>query len=161
MDIPQGMNLRVTGDRRPIGYWLKHLDRLIEDTFDRTLAGAGVTRRHWQTLNTLARESASREKLDSALDPFVRADPGGLATVLDDLVRRGWVQIIDDGRLSLTPAGAAAHQTVQEEVDRTRQLVLTNVTADEYAQTIDVLQRMAATLEAAAIRATRGMACSH
>ena len=24
-------------NRRPIGYWLKHLDRLIEDTFERTL----------------------------------------------------------------------------------------------------------------------------
>ena len=48
------MNLRMTGDGRPIGYWLKHLDRLIEATFDRTLADVGLGRRHWQTLNTLA-----------------------------------------------------------------------------------------------------------
>jgi hypothetical protein len=38
-------------DRRPIGYWLKRLDGLIEQHFERTLAGEGVTRRQWQALN--------------------------------------------------------------------------------------------------------------
>jgi hypothetical protein len=40
-------------DRRPIGYWLKHLDGLIEAAVERALAGQGVTRRHGQALNTL------------------------------------------------------------------------------------------------------------
>ena len=29
-------------DRRPIGYWLKHLDRLIEQSFERTLGAEGL-----------------------------------------------------------------------------------------------------------------------
>jgi hypothetical protein len=49
------MEERVEENRRPIGYWLKHLDRLIEDTFERTLSMEGLTRRHWQVLNTLER----------------------------------------------------------------------------------------------------------
>ena len=58
-----------TGSRRPIGYWLKHLDRLIEDTFSRTLAGQGLTRRHWQVLNTLAQGPARPADLSKALQP--------------------------------------------------------------------------------------------
>ena len=69
-----------TGSQRPIGYWLKHLDRLIETTFSRTLAGQGLTRRHWQVLNTLAHGPASPADLTKALNPFLRDDPAGQAT---------------------------------------------------------------------------------
>ena len=39
--------------QRPIGYWLKHLDRLIEASFERIFADEGLTRRDWQVLSTL------------------------------------------------------------------------------------------------------------
>ena len=42
MYMDKDMNPRMTGGGRPIGYWLKHLDRLIEATFDRTLADVGL-----------------------------------------------------------------------------------------------------------------------
>jgi hypothetical protein len=35
---------------RPIGWWLKHLDGLIEAAFDRALATERLSRRHWQTV---------------------------------------------------------------------------------------------------------------
>jgi hypothetical protein len=44
----------VNAPLRPIGYWLKRLDRAIEDGFDRDLASWSLTRRHWQILNTLS-----------------------------------------------------------------------------------------------------------
>ena len=37
----------MTGERRPIGYWLKRLDGLIERTFERNLADEGVPRRDY------------------------------------------------------------------------------------------------------------------
>src|SRR5215813_2415405 len=66
-----------SASHRPIGYWLKHLDRLIEDTFSRALAEQGLTRRHWQVLNTLAREPAGPAELTKALDPFLHDDQPG------------------------------------------------------------------------------------
>jgi hypothetical protein len=51
--LPTDEEETMSEDRRPIGYWLKHLDGLIEAAFSRTLAGQGVTRRHWQALKTL------------------------------------------------------------------------------------------------------------
>jgi hypothetical protein len=44
--LPTDEEGTMSEDRRPIGYWIKHLDGLIEAAFERTLAGQGVTRRH-------------------------------------------------------------------------------------------------------------------
>src|SRR5262249_23167150 len=136
-----------TGGHRPIGYWLKHLDRLIEDIFSRTLAGQGLTRRHWQVLNTLAHGPASPADLTNALDPFLRDDPPGQGTTEADLIDRGWVSHDHDGRLCLTPHGQAAHQQTQKQVQQTRELMVHGIRAGEYAAVIDILTRMAANLE--------------
>jgi hypothetical protein len=53
--LPTDEEGTIREDRRPIGYWLKHLDGLLEGAFDRTLAGQGVTRRHWAGAEHLAR----------------------------------------------------------------------------------------------------------
>ena len=39
---------------RAIGYWLKHLNRLIEEAFGDALEEQALSRRHWQAMNTLA-----------------------------------------------------------------------------------------------------------
>ena len=150
MYMDKDINPRMTSDGRPIGYWLKHLDRLIEATFDRTLADVGLGRRHWQTLNTLAGGPATSTELNTALEPFTGDDPMALAPVIDTLTRRGWVTTEAEGRHALTVDGATAHQRIQKDVDQARRLILTRVTAEEYAQVIDILQRMAASLETAA-----------
>ena len=48
-------------DQRPIGYWLRLVDGLIDDQFAGTLDEHGVTRMQWQLLNVLARGQASVE----------------------------------------------------------------------------------------------------
>jgi DNA-binding MarR family transcriptional regulator len=137
-------------NRRPIGYWLKHLDRLIEDTFSRTLTEQALTRRHWQILNTLAHDPASDAELTKALEPFLRDDQAGRAAVVADLIRRDWVSRDHDGRLRLTRQGRAAHQRTQERVQQTRGLMVQGISAGEYTAAIDVLSQMAANLETGA-----------
>ncbi|MBC7518186.1 MAG: MarR family transcriptional regulator [Microbacteriaceae bacterium] len=61
---------------RPIGFWLKLVDQLIDERFDTTLDEHGVTRRQWQMLNLLRRGPANRAELDAAVAPFlVRSGP--------------------------------------------------------------------------------------
>ena len=139
-----------SADYRPIGYWLKHVDRLIEDTFSRTLAEHGLTRRHWQVLNTLAGDPASPAELAKALDPFLRDDQAGQTTAVAGLIHRGWAGHDCDGRLALTRDGRAAHQRAQEQVQQTRGLMLRGISAGEYTAAVDILTRMAANLEAGA-----------
>jgi hypothetical protein len=61
---------------RPIGFWLKLVDRLIDESFDSLLEEHGVTRRQWQLLNVLQRGPATLEQLDSAVAPFLREEAG-------------------------------------------------------------------------------------
>ena len=53
-------------DRRPIGFWLKLVDRLIDEGFDAVLGDAGLTRRHWQVLNLLQAEPATLQRIDTS-----------------------------------------------------------------------------------------------
>jgi DNA-binding MarR family transcriptional regulator len=137
----------MSQDRRPIGYWLKRLDRLIEEHFERTLAGEGVTRRQWQALNTLHQRPSTQAELAEALQPFLVDDPGAGRRVIHELVVRGWVRQGEGDRLALTPAGAGAHAGLLERIQATRQLLVRGVTHEEYLAAIDVLRRMAENLE--------------
>ena len=134
-------------DRRPIGYWLKHLDGLIEENFECTLAGEGATRRQWQALNTLHERPSTQAEIAEALKPFLVDDPGADRRVIDELIVRGWVRQGEGDLLELTPAGAGAHAGLLERIQTTRQLLVRGVTQEEYLAAIDVLRRMAENLE--------------
>lgn len=127
---------------QPIGYWLKHLDRLLEQCFDHALAGAGLARRHWQVLHALR----SGDGLD-VLAPFW-ADPAGPSaeTVLADLAGRGW---LTGPPYALTPAGEAGHDAVQTRVRALRRAVVDGMTEADYVAVVSGLQRMANNVEAA------------
>jgi len=134
---------------RPIGYWLKHLDRLIEAAAERTFAELKLTRRHWQVMNVL-RESPQQETgLAEAIRPFWGPGAITLDEVTGELTRRGWLTQDDTGRYALTPAGQAGHVAVQEKVHGIRSTFLTGLTEQDYRGTVRILQRMAENLERA------------
>ncbi|GAA3907533.1 MarR family winged helix-turn-helix transcriptional regulator [Actinoplanes auranticolor] len=127
----------------PLGYWIKEVDRRIEDTFGRLLADEGVTRRHWQVLTTLARGDASRSELDTALAPFAPT----VRPQVDDLIRRGWVTEVAGGPgVRLTTAGRAAHDRVAERVRVFRARVAEGLSEREYATLVALLERVAGNL---------------
>ena len=57
--------------RQPIGYWLKHLDRLIDRAFEQSLGASNLSRRHWQVLNTLIERPVAVRGLAETLAPFI------------------------------------------------------------------------------------------
>jgi DNA-binding MarR family transcriptional regulator len=130
---------------RHIGYWLKHVDRLIEDAAERTFTEEGITRRHWQVLNVLRKSPRDTATLTEALAPFWGPDAIGLTEVTADLTARGWLTETD-GRYQLTESGEAAHTTVEKKVQAIRETSQTGLTADDYHQTVHTLRRMAANL---------------
>ena len=135
---------------RPLGYWLKHLDRLIETAAERTFAEQELTRRHWQIMNVL-RESPQQETgLTEAVRPFWGPGAITLDEVTGELTRRGWLTQDDAGRYTLTPAGQAGHAAVETKVRGIRSTVLTGLTEQDYHATVQVLQQMAENMERAA-----------
>jgi DNA-binding MarR family transcriptional regulator len=124
------VDMHMSDDNKPIGWWLKELDRLLESSFEQVLASDGLTRRQWQTLNAVT------------LAPFLAGDPGELSAAVDPLTARGWLQ---DERL--TDAGQAALDGLKAKVQTQRARVTAGITGEEYAATIGVLRRMAGNLK--------------
>jgi hypothetical protein len=135
---------------RPIGYWLRHLDRLIEAAAERAFAEHQLTRRHWQIMNILRQSPQDAAGLTRAIRPFWGPGAITLDEVTGELTRRGWLIQDDAGRYTLTPAGQAGHAAVETLVHGIRSTFLTGLTEQDYHATVRVLQRMAENMARAA-----------
>ncbi|WP_091540049.1 hypothetical protein [Modestobacter sp. DSM 44400] len=76
-------------EQRPIGWWVKHLDQLLEEVVDHSLAAEGLTRRHWQALHALSSGVMDEPCLRDVLAPF--GGPVDVGSVVADIEARGWV----------------------------------------------------------------------
>src|SRR5262245_42220179 len=128
---------------KPIGYWLKTLDRLIDENFDRALAAEGVHRRQWQILNIIQAGAAHDAEIAAALGPFWTEGAITPGEVLADMTRRGWITGHEPRQL--TPGGAAALDAIRERTSL-REEIMAGLTAEQYTQTVAVLEQMAANL---------------
>jgi DNA-binding MarR family transcriptional regulator len=130
--------------QRPIGYWVRTVDRLIDDEFAAAAAEMGLTRRQWQILNVLAEHpGATRAEIARALAPFLgETEPidqhlAGLADL---------VTVRPDG-LELTPAGRARLDEVYaRSVGDLRARVSAGLTQEDYDTTLRTLERIARNL---------------
>lgn len=149
-------------DQRPIGFWLKLVDRLIDERFADTLDEHGVTRRQWQVLTLLRRGPASREELDVAVAPFLAAtrvvpaapeeastagsgEPESTAAEVDELVESEWIADSISGFV-LTPKGEQSVTRLGELVDGIRTAVSSGIDDEDYAVTVATLEVMARNL---------------
>ncbi|MFJ2028630.1 MarR family winged helix-turn-helix transcriptional regulator [Streptosporangium sp. NPDC087985] len=139
MDISE-----ITGEQRPIGYWIKQLHVAIDRSIDDLLASEGLTRRHWQVMNVIARQPRTQADLDAELSPFLSAEQPSLRPVADGLRDRGW--LTGDELLTLTGPGIRAHADIHDRVTVTRARVTEGISAEEYRATVDVLARMTANM---------------
>ncbi len=131
---------------RPIGFWLKLVDRMIDEQFASTLEEHGVTRRQWQLLSELSRGPASVEQLDAAVAPFLSADDHESSVEhLTELIDSGWVDATEVG-YEITDRGHIAADRLAAVVDAQRALATEGVTPEQYGATLAVLERVARNL---------------
>jgi DNA-binding MarR family transcriptional regulator len=131
---------------RPIGYWLKLVDTLIEERFAAIIEEHGVTRRQWQLLSVIAASSATSEQLDVVIAPFI--EPGTTERAADhlaELIESGWVTT-DAAEYTITDRGTIAFSRLSEVVDGLRNSVAQGLSEDEYATTVRALETMARNL---------------
>ena len=136
------IDMYMSDDNKPIGWWLKEVDRLLEDSFERVLAADGLTRRQWQALNA----AAGPESIAAALAPFLTGDPAELTAVTDSLVERGWLSGDE-----LTAAGLEALEALTAKVQALRRRVTAGVSDQEYGATVGVLRRMTENLRGSVV----------
>ncbi|WP_067473199.1 hypothetical protein [Nocardia amamiensis] len=133
--------------QRGIGYWLVELDRLINQRFDEDLAAGGLGRRRWQALHSLAEGPQHADDVRDALDTFW-SDDAEWPTELADLLDEGLVSD-DGGVLSLTEAGRVTHDETWVRIGRRRRQMADGITEEQFGETVQMLQRMAANLAGA------------
>ena len=132
---------------RPIGYWAKHLDSLINQAFEQALHEDDVTRRQWQVLSALSWGARTVASLRETLGAFRCDRDDSLEAALEILSARGWID--DDGTtLSLTETGLAAHDQVRGHVEHVRQDLARGISGADYRTTVDTLRRMCDNLSA-------------
>jgi DNA-binding MarR family transcriptional regulator len=131
---------------RPIGFWLKLVDRLIDDSLDRVLGHAGLSRRHWQVLNLLDKAPATLQQTDERLAPFLDSGEPTTRPVLEELQTRGWIAWTDAEQATLTEAGRTARAELGQQVAQARAELSAGISPEEYAATMEVLRRMAVNL---------------
>jgi DNA-binding MarR family transcriptional regulator len=137
-------------DKRPVGFWVKLVDRLIDEQFASTLDEHGVTRRQWQIMNILSRGEASIAEMDAAIAPFLApatedSPAESSAEHLTELIESAWVDATTTG-YELTERGRAAFDRLEQRVATQRTLISQGVTPEQYEQTIAVLEQVAKNL---------------
>src|SRR5258708_7599733 len=129
---------------RPIGFWVKTVDQLIDAQFAKSAANAGITRRQWQILNILLeRKGAARLGVATTLAPFLAAGEtidAHIAGLSNLLVER-------DGHLELTAAGRERLDQVRaQSVHQLRDRVAAGLTREDYDTTLRTLEQIARNL---------------
>ncbi|AFU04017.1 hypothetical protein [Nocardia brasiliensis] len=134
--------------QRRIGYWLVELDRLINERFDEDLAAGGLSRRHWQILHSLADGPQPAAEVRAALDAFL---DGGAAwdEEVAALVADGSV-VAEAGTLALNDVGRNIHAQAWIRIRARRRAMTDGVSDEQFADTLWVLQKMAANMSGAA-----------
>lgn len=121
--------------RRPLGYWLRLVDRLISREFAAAFEGEDATRRDWMLLNALS-GAVDAPGLSERL-----ARKGGKR--LRRLESLGWAEERGDGTWVLTDAGREARERLGEAVGGIRSRVAGAVSPDDYATTVASLEAIA------------------
>jgi hypothetical protein len=138
------MTEAIRTDRRPLGFWIDAVGRLLAQSLERPLSAAGIDRSAWRTLTVLERGPATADELTAAMPPDEAESPRPLTLLAD----RGWIEIADD-RWRLTADGRRAHDAILLSVSDVRRTVTAGIAPHDYATTLATLERIADNLATA------------
>lgn len=128
---------------RPIGFWVKLLDRLLSEQFAVSLEEHGLTRRQWQLLTVLQQGPGAADELDRQVAPFLD-DQESSVEHLDELLESEWVSK-EAEVYQLTERGGTSFTRVRDVVLHADH-VAEGISEDEYRTTVTMLERMARNL---------------
>jgi DNA-binding MarR family transcriptional regulator len=135
--------------QQPIGYWLKHADKVITEHVDRVLSDNGFTRFRWQVINIVYQAGTiTMSDLFDTMQTFI--DERQLEELIDGFVKEGWLIRRgkgDGAQLAITEAGKDKRETVFELQSEVRRRAMRGITEQEYTTVIDVLQRVVKNLQ--------------
>jgi DNA-binding MarR family transcriptional regulator len=132
--------------RRPVDFWLRLLDRLINEHFGKALDEHGITRRQWEVMNLLSRGPVSHDELVEALARVHReVEPATLADELSELEDSGWLRRREQD-YELTELGYTSYRRLEPVLRATDEEIGRGISPEDFATVLEVLERMAMNL---------------
>jgi DNA-binding MarR family transcriptional regulator len=145
-DPPSPPRRGVQPPRRPVDFWLRLLDRLINEHFGKALDEHGITRRQWEVMNLLSRGSVSHDELVEALARVHReVQPATLTEELSELEDSGWLRRREQ-EYELTELGYTSYRRLEPVLRATDEEIARGISLEDYATVLEVLERMALNL---------------
>ena len=135
---------RPDGPLRPIGFWVKLVDRMIERRLAATLEPHGLARRHRQLLNLAERAPVTADEAAAALAPFHERG-ADVAEALADLAGRGALEQAADA-FGLTADGRRLLERARGDVAADREITTAGLDRAEYEALLAGLERIARNL---------------
>ena len=129
--IPRDTPDEGRAEARPLGFWLKAVDALVDREIDAALRGEAIDRRDWHLLKALD-EGA----------PWLQERMARKPRRIEALAYRGWATHADGG-WTLTADGRAAVERLTAKVADTRERVAGAVSPEDLATTIASLEAVA------------------
>ncbi len=128
-----------------MGFWLKLVDRLLDERFGAVLEEHGVSRGQWRLLNVVADGGATADEVERAVAPFQTDDGMSVSDQLAELIESDWV-ILVGVEYRLTERGASAHGRLAEVVAELRTSSTDGIPGEDYERTVQTLERIARNL---------------
>jgi DNA-binding MarR family transcriptional regulator len=129
-----------------VDFWLRLLDRLINEHFGKALDEHGITRRQWEVMNLLSRGPVSHDELVQALARVHReVQPATLADELSELEDSGWLRRRKQ-EYELTELGQTSYRRLEPVLRATDVEIGRGISPEDYATVLEVLERMAINL---------------
>jgi len=147
----------MSNPRRPLGFLLHEVARLMRRRFEQKALCAGLTRSQWQAIAYLAKHEGIHH---GGLADLIEIEPITLTRILDKLVERGLVERRRDATdrriwlLYLTPAALPLLDEIQPLAEATRAEALLGVSDEDRDRLGRTLERMKTNLTAANRAAT-------
>ncbi|MEV6551483.1 MarR family winged helix-turn-helix transcriptional regulator [Streptomyces sp. NPDC051597] len=136
-------NGTTTPAQRPVALVAWHAVEAVLRHSQTALAHIDLTQPQWWALNNVVRaeHGLTREEI-RALDVPYGMGSEVIAQASDALMHRGWLVAGTDGRLTLTDQGRAGFARAQGHMAQVRADLVGDITDEEYAVAVSVLQRV-------------------
>jgi DNA-binding MarR family transcriptional regulator len=133
----------MTG-QRPLDFWLRLVDKLLNESYAAALEEHGLTRRQWVMINILSSGPTAAAELDTVLTTFLPPPERSSSSQeeLAELLDSGWLSD-QDGTYALTERGRLVHQRLEAAWSRRNDELLHGISAGEVAHLIALLERLA------------------
>ena len=128
-----------------VGYWLRRLSDEVHTSFERQIAGRGVTVAQWNVLVTVYYRQATTT---AAVAQFIGIDPGAVSRLVDRLADKGLMTRSPDPesrrrlQLSLTDAGRALVPDLIRIADQNDEAFFGALSPEERAALLRLLKQL-------------------